>query len=169
MSFDLNAAANVLKVRYLPPIREQLNQATILLSRIAREDNAVNVSGKSFTVPLHTARNTSAGSGRADGGVLPTAGQQGYDVAVIPNAYQYGRIQVTGPTIRAARDNAGAFVTAIESEINGLTRDMKKAVNRQLLGDGRDVLAFWTNTDGATASLVDDSMGHAFCHLPAGT
>lgn len=167
MAFDLSAAANILKVRYLPPIREQLNQATVLLSRIAREDNAVNVSGKSFTVPLHTTRNTSAGAGRSDGGALPTAGQQGYGVAVIPNAYVYGRIQVTGPTIRAARDNAGAFVTAIESEINGVTRDMKKAVNRQLLGDGLDALAYWTGTDDSSGATVDDNQGNAFVHLPA--
>jgi len=122
--------------------------------------------GKTFTIPLHTTRNTSAGSGRADGGTLPTAGQQGYVTAVVPNAYVYGQIQVTGPTIRAARDNAGAFVTAIESEITGLTRDTKKAVNRQLHGDGRDALAIWTDTDGATPSVVDDGQGNAFVHLP---
>lgn len=88
MAFDLSAADNVLKVRYLGPIREQMNNATILLKRLQRESGYVDVSGKSFTVPLHTSRNTSAGLGRADGGALPTAGQQGYSVAVIPNAYQ---------------------------------------------------------------------------------
>ena len=96
MSFDLTAAANILKVRYLGPIREQLNNSTILLKRLQREGGYVDVSGKTFTVPLHTTRNSSAGSGRADMGALPTAGQQGYAVAVIPNAYQYGRIQVSG-------------------------------------------------------------------------
>lgn len=88
MSFDLSAAANILKVRYIGPIREQLNNATIFLKRLERESGYVDVSGKTFTVPLHTTRNSSAGSGRADGGTLPTAGQQGYEVAVIPNAYQ---------------------------------------------------------------------------------
>jgi len=46
VAFDLAAAANILKVRYLPPIREQLNQSTILLSRIARDENAVSVSAR---------------------------------------------------------------------------------------------------------------------------
>lgn len=170
MAFDLSAADNVLKVRYLGPIRDQLNNATILLKRLQRESGYVDVSGKSFTVPLHTSRNTSAGLGRADGGALPTAGQQGYSVAVIPNAYQYGRIQVTGPTIRAARDNAGAFVTAIEGEIRGATRDMQRAINRQLLSNGTDALAYWTGADDTSGVTVDDKQGNAFVHLPsAGT
>src|SRR5687767_8942643 len=120
MAFDLSAAGNVLKTRYLGPIRDQLNNKTILMNKINRKDQMI--SGKNFTIPLHTARNASAGVGRADGGTLPTAGQQGYETAVVPNAYLYGRIEITGPTIRAARDNAGAFVEAIKSEVNGLTR-----------------------------------------------
>ena len=170
MAFDLSAASNVLKVRYLGPIREQLNGATILMSRIMREDGATNVSGKTFTIPLHTSRNVAAGIGRADGGTLPTAGQQGYDVAVVPNAYLYSRIKVTGPTIRAARDNAGAFVTAIESEIKGVTKDMKRVMNRQLHSDGTDALAYWTSADDTSGTVVDDKQGNAFVHLPsAGT
>lgn len=123
--------------------------------------------GKTFTVPLHTSRNASAGLGIADGGALPTAGQQGYEVAVIPNAYTYGRIRVSGPAIQAARDNAGAFVTAVESEIRGCTRDMQRAMNRQLLGDGTDALAFWTGADDTSGTTVDDGQGNAFVHLPS--
>lgn len=167
MAFDLSAADNILKTRYIGPIRDQLNNATILMSRIARDENSLNVSGKSFTVPLHTGRNAAAGVGVSDGGALPTAGQQGYDVAVVPNAYQYGRIQVTGPTIRAARDNAGAFVTAVESEIKGVTKDFKRAMNRQLHSDGTDALAFWTGADDTSGTTVDDDQGNAFVHLPS--
>jgi hypothetical protein len=165
MALDLSAAGNVLKNRYLGPIREQLNQKTILLKRIERQDQMI--SGKNWTVPLHTSRNTSAGIGRADGGTLPTAGQQGYETAVIPNAYIYGRIEVTGPTIRAARDNAGAFVEAIKSEVNGLTKDIRRSVNRQLFGDGRDALGFWTTADDTSGTNIDDNQGNAFVHLPS--
>jgi hypothetical protein len=172
MAFDLDAAANILKVRYLGPVREQLNNSTIFLKRLQRESGYVDVSGKTFSVPLHTSRNNSAGSGRPDTGSLPTAGQQGYYVAVIPNKYQYGRIQITGPAIRAARDNAGAFVTAIESEIRGLTRDTQKATNRQLLGNGQDALGYATEaisaaTHTSTSTTIDDGQANAFVHLPA--
>jgi len=169
MAFDLSAASNILKTRYLGPIREQLNNSTILLSRIGREDNAISVSGKTFTVPLHTSRNTSAGTGRIDGGTLPTAGQQGYDVAVIPNVYQYGRIQITGPTVAATRDNAGAFVKAIDAEIQGLVMDFKRSFNRQLHGDGIDYLAQMAAAVAATTTgVVDDTRGNNFNYLQTG-
>lgn len=167
MAFDLSAASNILKTRYIGPIREQLNGSTVLMSRIMRDDKSANVSGKSFTVPLHTARNTAAAVGRDDGGTLPTAGQQGYQVAVVPNKYLYSRIKVTGPTIRAARDNAGAFVTAVESEIKGVTKDTKRDINRQLHGDNTGALAYWTGADDSSGTTVDDSIGNAFVHLPA--
>lgn len=168
MAFDLSAASNVLKVRYIGPIREQLNGSTVLMSRIMRDDASANVSGKTFTLPLHTSRNSNAGLGMADGGTLQSAGQQGYETAVVPNAYLYSRIKVTGPTIRAARDNAGAFVTAVESEIKGVTKDMKRAINRQLHSDGTDALAYWTTADDTSGTNVDDNQGNAFVHLPAG-
>lgn len=165
MAFDLSAAGNVLKTRYLAPIREQLNNKTILANKIGRKDQMI--SGKSFTIPLHSGRNASAGVGRADGGTLPTAGQQAYETAVVPNAYLYGRIEITGPTIRAARDNAGAFVEAIKSEVNGLTRDFSRAFNRQLHSNGTDALAYWTTADDTSGTTVDDNQGNAFVHLPA--
>lgn len=165
MAFDLTNAGNILKTRFIGPVREQLNNQIVLLQRIGK--SSMSLSGKNWTVPLHVGRNASAGLGRADGGTLPTASQQSYDVAVVPNAYIYGRGEVTGPTIRAARDNAGAFVEAIKSEVEGLTRDMKKAVNRQLHSDGLDGLAYWTTADDTSGTNVDDNQGNAFVHLPA--
>jgi hypothetical protein len=164
MAFTLTTAANILKVRYLDPIRDQLNNGTVLLSKIGRDEQ--KISGKSWTVPLLSSRNVSAATAAADGGALPTAGNQGYDVAVIPNAYMYGRIQISGPTIAAARDNAGAFVRAVESEVSGLVRDTKREFNRMLNGDGTGALAYWTGADDTSGTNVDDGQGNPFVHLP---
>lgn len=139
------------------------------MSRIGREDNAISVSGKTFTVPLHTGRNLSAGAGRADGGTLPTAGQQGYNVTIIPNVYSYGRIQITGPTVAATRDNAGAFVKAIDAEIQGLVMDFKKSFNRQLHSDGIDALGYLAaNIVATTTGVVDDGQGNNFNFFQSG-
>jgi hypothetical protein len=167
MAFNLSNADAILKTRYLGTIREQLNNATVLFSKLEKKEQMV--SGKSFTVPLHTGRNTSAARGTTDGGTLPTAGQQSYTTTVVPNKYQYGRIQITGPTIAATRDNVGAFVQAVESEVDGLVRDTKRSFNRQLHSDGTDALAFWTVTDDTTPGVVDDGQGNAFVHLNSGT
>jgi hypothetical protein len=81
----------------------------------------------------------------------------------------YGRIQVTGPVIAATKNSAGAFIKAIESEMKGLMRDTKRAVNRQLHGDGIDALAYYVSGTGSTSGTVDDDLGNGFTHLPAGT
>lgn len=167
MAFNLSAADNILKNRYLGTIREQLNNATVLFSKL--DKRVQMVSGKNFTTPLHTARNKSAARGIADGGTLPTAGEQSYTTTIVPVKYQYGRIQVTGPTIAATRDNVGAFTQALESEVDGLTRDFKRGFNRQFHGDGRDALAFWTGADDTSGTTVDDGLGNAFVHLESGT
>lgn len=168
MALDLSAATNVLKTFYLPPVREMLNNATVLLSRLDKDSSTQDVSGTSFTVPLHTGRNTAAGIGIAENGTLPSAGNQGYQKAIVPNKYTYARIQVSGPVIQATKNNVGAFVRAIDSEIKGATKDMMRAINRQLHGDGKDALAYWTATDNTSGTTVDDSHGYAFTHLPDG-
>ncbi len=168
MAATLTTYANILKVKYLPPIREQVNQSSVLLSRIDKVSNGYSVSGKTFTVPLHTSRNASAGSGRAEGGATPTAGNQGFGAAVIPMKYLYAACSFTGPALYATRDNAGAFATAMDTEIQGAVRDLKKAMNRQLHGDGRDALAFWTAADNTTAASVDDGRGNNFVRLGIG-
>lgn len=84
---DLTTADKILKVLYLPPIRELLNNATVLLSQIEKDTSTQIVGGKSFTIPLHQSRNEAAGVGRAESGTLPTAAQQGYNQAIVPNKY----------------------------------------------------------------------------------
>jgi hypothetical protein len=165
---DLSAASNVLKNFYLGPIREQLNNSSILLARLDRDESTQDAYGKNFTVPLHTGRNGAAGIGRAEAGTLPTAGAQGYQTITIPNKYLYSTIKVTGPVIKATRSKAGAFISAVESEIKGATRDMKRAMNRQLHSDGSDALAFWTGADDTSGTNVDDDRGNAFIHAQSG-
>ena len=168
-SLNLTAADNVLKNFYLGPIREQLNNSSILLARIDRDESTQDAYGKNFTVPLHTSRNDSAGIGRADDGAAGTAGVQGYSTITVPNKYLYGSIRVTGPTIKATKSKAGAFISAIESEIKGVTRDFKRSMNRQLHSDGVDGLAYWTGADNSSGTTVDDGRGNPFVHLQSGS
>lgn len=141
----------ILKNQYLGPIREVLNYATELLKRIGT--NYDSIVGKNFTIPMHYGRNEGIGA-RSDGGALPTAGQQSYKEAIVPMRYLYGRIQVTGPTIKAAATDAGAFTRAIESEIKGVTKDLKSAINRMLAGDGTGALTICGTTSNSTTVVV---------------
>ena len=144
----------ILKTQYLGPIREQLNSSSVLYSRL--EKNEDSVVGKNFTIPLHYGRNEGVGA-RAEGGTLPAAGSQAYKECIVPMRYQYGRIQITGPTIKAARSNEGAFLRAVDSEMRGLERDMKSSMNRQAFGDGTGAIAVCASASSATAITVDST------------
>ena len=145
----------ILKEDYLEPIREQLNNSTILLKRLKR--NEEDVGGRTAYVPLHTGRNSGVGA-RADGGALPAAGRQTYTSAQYLCAYNYGRIQITGPTIAASRKDKYAFVKAVDSEIKGMTKDLKDDLNRQLFGDRTGIMATITVAgDGANPVMTVDN------------
>lgn len=173
--FDTTAASDILKNLYLPPVQEMLNNATILLNKLEKDSTATDVSGKNATVPVHYGRNLSAGLGVSESGILPDAYSQVYKTAVVPYKLLYGKIQVSGPVIAATKNTQGAFVKAIESEMKGLTKDFKKALNRQLHGDGYDALGYLAeacnSSGGETISkTIDDgtSPGVGFSHLSNG-
>lgn len=151
MPASLSSLDSVLKVDYLGPIREQLNNANELVKRIDTDFDSVV--GKNFTIPMHYGRNEGIGA-RAEGATLMAAGQQAYKESIVPMRYLYGRIQVTGQSIKAARNDAGAFVRAVDSEIKGVTRDLKQAVNRMLAGDGTGRLTTCGTTAGSTTVTV---------------
>jgi hypothetical protein len=165
--FTTTTATNILKNRYLGPIREELENSSVLFSEIKKETR-IKVSGKNWTVPLHTRRNLSAAMGRAENVALQTASEQGYANAIVPAAYQYGRIEISGPAFAATRDDAGAFIRALSSEVEGLSRDMIKGFNRQFHSDGVDALAYAVGADDATPANVDDGQGNPFTFLRVG-
>jgi len=138
----------VLKTFYLPAIREQINNATVLLNRLKR--NTEDVAGKDATIAAHYGRNLGTRA-LPDGGALPDAGYQKVITTIVPMKYNYGRITVSGPTIKATRTDKGAFAKAIDYEMKGLIRDVSKDINRQLWGSGYGILARWGVTDSGTA------------------
>ena len=151
-----------LKIDYLPTIREQLNMDTILMNRIVRNER--DVSGKRWQLVAHYYRNSGIGA-RADNGTLPTAGQQKYLNPYGTVAYNYGRISVTGPTMAASRSDRGAIVRALESEIKGVTADLKKDINYQLFNDGTSRRCLVNGDPGSEGTtLTVDSPGTKYLY-----
>jgi hypothetical protein len=150
-----------LKIDYLPAVREQLNNGTILMNRIQRNER--DVSGLQWQMVAHYQRNSGIGA-RADNGTLPTAGYQAYKNPYDDVRYLYGRISLTGPTIASARDDRGAIVRALESEISGLTRDMKKDVNRQMFNDGTSLLCLVNGDPSTGTTLTVDTPGTQYLY-----
>ena len=72
----------------------------------------------------------------------------------------YSRLRVSGPVIAATKNNKGAFLKALESEMKYLMQDTKRAFNRQLHSDGTDPIGFYVSGAGTTSGVVDDGLGN---------
>ena len=153
MSANLSTLSNILKEYYLGPVTEQLNNEVLLLSRL--ESRSEDLVGKYAYVPLHYGRSTGIGAVAEDADI-PLAGRQSYEKATYDLKYLYGRVRVTGPSMAKTKNEAGAFLQALKSELDGVRNDLRKDLARQIYGDGTgkiaEVDASWTS--GTTLPLT---------------
>ena len=141
MVMNLSYFDAVLKDIYLGPIRDNLNNATILMNRINKTSEFVDASGRYIYTPLKRANNQGVGA-RGDRGALPTAGYNKISQSRTSIRHNYGRIEITGVTIRASKNDKGAFTKAVDLEVNGMVESLKKDINRQFIcGDSYGPLA----------------------------
>ena len=149
MAANLTTLSDILKEYYLGPVAEQLNNEVLLLSRL--EAKSEDLVGKRAYVPLHHGRSAGVGA-RGEDKALPTAGKQDYDKAVYDLKYLYGRVEVTGPSMAKTKNEAGAFLQALKSELDGIRNDLKKDLARQVYGDGTAAIA--VGSAGSTTTLT---------------
>lgn len=146
-----------LKEFYLPRLQSTINTNRILMTRLEREAGKTDASGRRATVAVNIQPSQAVGA-RADEEALPTAQHQRYTEVQISYKYNYGTIRISHPTIAASRNDKGAFVRVVGSEMDGIRRDLKNDVNRQLFGYQQGtigVLAGAQNTDNEALVLKD--------------
>ena len=160
MAQNLTNFDEALKIDYLPAVREQLNHKTILADKIERNER--DVSGRQWRAVAHYQRNSGVGSGAETD--LPTAGNQGYKNPYGTVAYTRGRIQVSGPVMAASRNDKGAIVRALDAEIKGVTRDMRKEVNYQWFNDGTSIRAYVNGAPESGTTLTLDTPGTMYLY-----
>lgn len=142
----------VLKDFYLPGVRSVLNSEVFLLSQM--ENNSEDVEGRAAVLSINVGRNQGVGA-RAENQALPGAGSQQYAEQRVNLKYNYGRIQLTGPVIRSMGSDRGSFVRAVQSETNGVVRDLRNDVNRQTFGDGSGTIALTVGTNAGAVITLD--------------
>jgi hypothetical protein len=142
----------VLKDFYLPGVRSVLNNEVFLLSQM--ENNSEDVEGRAAVVSINVGRNHGIGA-REENGTLPAAGRQSYAEQRVQLKYNYGRIQLSGPVIRSMGSDRGSFVRAVQSETNGVVRDLRNDVNRQCYGDGSGHIAATVGTNTGAVITLD--------------
>ncbi len=152
MAQNLTNFDEALKIDYLPVIRKQLNDSTYLLVKLQRNER--DVSGKRWQLTAHYQRNTGVGAGSETG--LPTAGEQKYKNPYGNVRYNRGRISISGPVMKASRSDTGSVVQALDSETEGVTRDLKKELNYQVYNDGTATRAVVNGDPGTGTTLTVD-------------
>ncbi|MGH9652592.1 MAG: phage major capsid protein [Bryobacteraceae bacterium] len=150
----MTTADAVLKEDYLPGIREQLNNDTFLAFA---EKNSESVSGRRAVLALHVSRSSGIGA-RADNAPLPTAGAQGYTDQYVPVFRNYGRLQVSGQTIKAMVSDQTSFIRAVRGEMDGLTNDLRNSISRQIFGTSDGVIADTGVTSNSTTVVMNGTL-----------
>lgn len=134
----ISTLSAILKEYYLPPVVEQLNNEVLLLQRLEARDQ--EIVGSAAFVPVHTGRSGGIGA-RGEYVQLPDPGAQSYARAQFDLKYLYGVVRVSGPSMAKTASEAGAFLQALRSELDGIRNDLKKDVARQVYGNGDGVVA----------------------------
>lgn len=155
MAATLSTVDAILKDDYKEYL-DNLNEANFILSQV--ETRKDTVQGRIARHAVHLGRSSGVGA-RAESGTLPTAGQQGYATVPVPVRYIYGRIQLSGPTIKQAVTDRGAFIDALDAEMEGIKKDAMKDVNRQLWGTSNGVIAQCGTTSSSTTVVLASSTG----------
>ena len=122
----------VLKEYYEGPVREHLNNSIPILKYVEKSKRKWN--GRRVLFPVHLRRNHGVGA-RGETGTLPTAGRQEYVESKINSKFMYGRIELTGVVIAASQGDKGSFASALRTEVEGLRRDLRVDMNRQVWGN----------------------------------
>jgi len=149
----LVTATNIAKEVYLPQLVAQLNYNIIGLRRVMKSSNGVSsdTGGKYVRFPIRVSRNPGLGY-RAEGGALPTGGNQGYASVQIGLKYGYGMLLLSGQSMRLLKTNAQAFAAVMSDEMDGLKNDVGKDTARIFYGDATGALAVLSSASQATAN-----------------
>lgn len=159
MPATLVTATNIAKEVYLPQLRDNINKEVIGMRRIEQSSNGVvsDVGGKYVRFPIRVTRNPGIGY-RAEGGALPTAGNQGYASVQTSLKYGYGMLTLSGQSMKLLKTNQQAFASVMDDEMNGLKDDVAKDTARIFYQDGTGYIANLSAASQATAntSAVND-------------
>lgn len=156
MAINLTNADSALKSVYLDAISEQLNyNVNPFFAAIKRSTN--DVWGKEIRKLAIYGMNGGIGAGTEDGD-LPSATGNNYGQFVTPLKNLYGVIEITDKAIRASENNAGAFVSLLNAEMDGLIKSSSFNFGRMLFGDGSGKLACVENIVGN--NIILDSVSN---------
>lgn len=159
MGATMTTVDAITKELYGPRIVNQLENEITLTKRIEKTSRGTTseVGGKYVTFPLKTRRNHGIGY-RNELEQLQAAGQQGWTNVRVPLRFGYGRVHMSGQTMKLADKNYQAFASAMTEEMEGLKNDIAKDTNRILWGNQTGKVATVTLTEVADNTIEVDTV-----------
>ncbi len=139
--------------KYLPGVIETLNSTSA-----ARQIplGTVKWQGDHLEKAVHVKRNTGV-TMTVDGGALPVAGKQSYVMAKAYRKFSAGSVKVTDGLLLTAADDSNAAISATDSELNGLLKNIETMENFFWTRDGTGMVAN-VGVDDASATSAGDTI-----------
>lgn len=131
MAQTLASITNALKDDYSPGLRNAVNNNNVIWGEVSR--NTESIVGEQAVWSVHSGRSSST-QARPEGITLGSADRQRYLKPRDDLKFVYHTIKITGPAKHLTRNDTGAFVRAVESEVKGAERDLKRDMARQTFG-----------------------------------
>lgn len=156
---DLTSAEPMLKEVWPDAFETAFSQEIVGITRLEQTSDGINndYSGRYVVIPMKVRRNQGIGS-RAERGILPLPGKQGWSGSRVTMRYQYGVGDITVQGLKLADSEPRSFINLLDQEMSGLRDDVMKDYARQFYGDGSGTLATITDiTQGTTSQVQVDS------------
>ena len=154
---------DALRIDYQPAIQKQFADKSVLLSQLNKGlADQVDSSGSFARLTLQKSLHPASGA-KPEGYTLPAKNYTRLETADVYTKYNYGRIEISGPVLRASRDSRGAAMKTLDVEMDSVTRSMKNDINRQLAcGTGVGTLALMNGGSQTTTWTLDSLLGIGF-------
>lgn len=154
---------DALRIHYQPMIRDQFEAEYVLMANLQKGDaKSIDTSGKFAQIVLQKTIHAGVGA-KGDGDALPDKDYSRLETTEVYIKANYGRMEIGGRTMKAARDDRGAVARVFTHESKSVKTAMSKDVNRQLAcGTGTGVLALLNGGSQTTTGAVDSLLGLPF-------
>jgi hypothetical protein len=126
------------KELYAKKVADQLSRKKITHNLL--EKRITENGGRDMFLPLLVGGNTSVRAG-FETSAFQSAGTQALIRAQVPTKFMWGGIQLSDPSIEAARSNLMAIKSTIDVQVQGVLKDVEQDIGRQTYGNGTGMLA----------------------------
>lgn len=171
---DTASYSAAMKTKFIGPIRDNLHSGKVLLYGSSEQDaesegtgnptdfqgiakkgpEQIDFVGNDFRIPLLKKRGGASGF-RFENERYATPIDSDYTYLEEPLRYQYGTLNISGPLLKAAESNEGAFKSAYKAEMDNTLTSCKIDKNIAAFGNGTGVLATIRTSEAAAQTVID--------------